>query len=140
MAQMRFLMEKALAYAREGGALTGTSEIHFPEPPHPEAFILMGDFNLEPGKDEYRAITGIPDVEFGLARRAGLLVDAATLVPGGAAGRTTWIDPRNPDDPVRRRCLDYHFVHASLAPRVNACFVDEAAVGSDHLPVWLELE
>lgn len=138
MAQMRFLKEKALAYPREGGALTGTSAMHFPEPPHPEGFILMGDFNLEPGKDEYRSITGIPDVEFGLARRADLLVDAATLVPGGGE-RITWIDPRQPDDTTRQRCLDYHFVHASLAPRVKACFVDEAVVGSDHRPVWLEL-
>lgn len=138
MAQMRFLMEKALAYPREGGALTGTTEMQFPEPPHPEGFILMGDFNLEPGKDEYRSITGIPDVEFGLARRADLLVDAATLVPGGGE-RITWIDPRHPNDTTRQRCLDYHFVHASLAPRVKACFVDEAAVGSDHRPVWLEL-
>ena len=138
MAQVRFLMEKALAYPREGGALTGTTEMQFPEPPHPDGFILMGDFNLEPGKDEYRAVTGIPDVEFGLARRADLLVDAATLVPGGGE-RITWIDPRHPNDKTRQRCLDYHFVHASLVPRVKACFVDETAVGSDHRPVWLEL-
>jgi endonuclease/exonuclease/phosphatase family metal-dependent hydrolase len=139
MAQMRFLVEKALAYPREGGALTGTSELHFPEPPHPEGFILMGDFNLEPGKDEYRLITGIPDIEFGLARRGDLLVDAATLVPGGQGARITWIDARHPHDATRQRCLDYHFVHASLTPRVKACTIDEAAVGSDHRPVWLEL-
>ena len=138
MAQVRFLMEKALAYPREGGALTGTTEMQFPEPPHPDGFILMGDFNLEPGKDEYRAVTGIPDVEFGLARRAHRLVDAAPVGPGGGE-RITWIDPRHPNDKTRQRCLDYHFVHASLVPRVKACFVDETAVGSDHRPVWLEL-
>jgi len=140
MAQMRFLVEKALSYAREGGALTGTSELRFPEPPHPDGFVLMGDFNLEPGRDEYRQITGIPDVEFGLARRADLLVDAATLVAGDRGRRITWIDPRHPDDRTRQRCLDYHFVHASLAPRVKSCTIDETAVGSDHRPVWLELE
>ncbi len=139
IAQVRFLVDAALAYPQNGGALTGTSEMHFPEPPHPDAFVLMGDFNLEPGKEEYRAITGSPDVEFGLVRRAGLPVDAATLVPGAAEGRITWIDPRRPDDPARRRCLDYHFVHASLAPRVKGHSIDEAAVGSDHRPVWLEL-
>lgn len=136
--QIRHLVARVLAYANEGGAVTGTSEMGFPEPPHPEAFILMGDFNLQPGGPEYVEMTGMPDVEFNIARRAHRPVDAATLVPG-AEGRITWIDPRARHDPVRRRCLDYHFVHASLAPRVKACFIDEAAVGSDHRPVWLEL-
>jgi endonuclease/exonuclease/phosphatase family metal-dependent hydrolase len=137
--QIRWLVAKALAYANEGGAVTGTSEMGFPEPPHPEAFILMGDFNLQPGGPEYIEMTGLPDVEFGIAPRAHRPLDAATLGASEAAGRITWIDPRHPDDPARRRCLDYHFVHASLAPRIRRCFIDEAAVGSDHRPVWLEL-
>lgn len=137
--QIRHLVAKVLAYPSEGGALTGTSEMGFPEPPRPEEFVLMGDFNLEPGGPEYVEMTGIPDVDFGIARRAHLPVDAATLGASNPTGRITWIDPKRPDDPDRRRCLDYHFVHASLAPRVRRCWIDEAAVGSDHRPVWLEL-
>ncbi|MDP3898237.1 MAG: endonuclease/exonuclease/phosphatase family protein [Mesorhizobium sp.] len=139
IAQIRWLVAKVLAYANEGGALTGTSEVGFPEPPHPEEFLLMGDFNMQPGGPEYVEMTGLPDVEFGIARRAHLPVDAAMLGASPASGRITWIDPRRPDDPARRRCLDYCFVHAGLAPRVRGSWIDEAAVGSDHRPVWLEL-
>lgn len=137
--QLRFLMAKVLAYPTEGGALTGTAEMGFPEPPRPEEFILMGDFNLEPGGPEYTELTGLPDVEFGLARRADRPVDAATLEGSAAQDRVTWIDPKRQGERVGQRCLDYHFVQASLAPRVKRCWIDEAAVGSDHRPVWLEL-
>lgn len=138
--QMRFLLDRINGYANEGGAVTGTSELGFPEPPHPEAYVLMGDFNLQPGGTEYDAIVGLPDVEFGRPRRALLPVDAATL--GAAplpADRITWSDPKTPENPARRRCLDHCFVHASLAPRVKACRIDGDAQGSDHFPVWLEL-
>ncbi len=136
IAQIRFLLEKVLAYATEGGAVTGVSEMGFPEPPHPEEFVLMGDFNLQPGSPEYVAMTGLRDVEFGIARRAGHPVDAS---PAAEADRITWIDPKRPDDPKRRRCLDYCFVYAGLAPKVKACTVDTDAVGSDHRPVWTEI-
>ena len=137
MAQMRFLVDKAYAYGHEGGAVTGTSELGFPEPPHPEEFILMGDFNLEPGKDEHRAITGIADVEFGLTRRAGLMVDAWDKASDDGE-RITWRSPKHPDDPAHRRCLDYCFVHPALAPRVMRSWIDRDAAGSDHRPVWTE--
>lgn len=139
IAQIRWLVAKVLAYANEGGAVTGTSEMGFPEPPHPEEFVLMGDFNLEPGGPEYVEMTGLLDAEFGITRRAHLPVDAATLGAAPASGRVTWIDPRRQDDPSRRRCLDYCFVSAGMTPRVKACRIDEAAVGSDHRPVWMEL-
>ncbi|MCV0395231.1 MAG: endonuclease/exonuclease/phosphatase family protein [Rhizobiaceae bacterium] len=140
IAQIRFLMGRATRYSIEGGAVTGTSERGFPEPPHPDDFVLMGDFNTEPDSPEYREITGIPDVDYGQTRRAGLAVDAAIASGDTKTGRTiTWIDSRRQDDPTRRRCLDYCFVHPGLAPRIRGCRVDEAAVGSDHRPVWLEL-
>lgn len=140
ISQIRYLLDRANAYRDEGGAVTGTSENGFPEPPLPEEYVLLGDFNLEPGGPEYREIVGLPDVEFGYAARATLPLDAATLVPGMGEGRVTWVDPKNPDHADRRRCLDYCFVHAALAPRVKACYVDEQAPGSDHRPVWLELD
>lgn len=139
LAQVRFLLDKVLAYGIEGGAVTGTSEYGFPELPHPEEFVLMGDFNFSPGSPEYLEVTGVPDVEFGIVPRAALPVDAATLGSSQAEGRITWIDPKRPNDPERRRCLDYCFTYAGLAPRVKRCWIDEEAVGSDHRPVWLEL-
>ncbi|WP_157018435.1 endonuclease/exonuclease/phosphatase family protein [Mesorhizobium xinjiangense] len=139
MAQVRFLVDKALAYPVEGGAVTGVSEHGYPEPPLPEGFVLMGDFNMQPGSPEYVEMTGPVDAEFGVTLRTRLPVDAARLA-GAADERVTWIDIRKPDDPARRRCLDYCFVHAGLALHVKACWIDTAAVGSDHRPVWLELE
>lgn len=135
IAQIRHLLGRVLAYGVEGGAVTGVSEMGFPEPPHPEAFVLMGDFNLQPGSPEYVEITGLRDVEFGIVRRAGVPVDASAAVE---AERITWIDPKQQDDPRRRRCLDYCFVQAALAPRVTVCRVDADALGSDHRPVWTE--
>ncbi len=137
--QIRFLLDRAYGYPIEGGAVTGVADLGFPEPPHPEAFVLLGDFNMLPGSPEYRTMTGLPDDEFGLALRAGRPADAATLVEGRATGRVTWIDPKHQDDPARRKCLDYAFVEAGLAPEVRDVWIDHAAKGSDHLPVWLEL-
>lgn len=136
IAQIRWLVDKAIAYPVEGGAISGISEFGFPEPPHPEAFVLMGDFNMQPGSPEYVAMTGLSDVEFGIVARAGFPIDASKAPE---AERITWIDPKHPEDATRQRCLDYCFLHASLAPRVKTCTVDTAAVGSDHRPVWLEL-
>ncbi len=139
IAQVRCLVDKALAYAVEGGAVTGVSEHGYPEPSLPEGFVLMGDFNMQPGSPEYVEMTGPVDAEFEVTLRTRLPVDAAKLA-GTADDRITWIDMRQPDDPARRRCLDYCFVYAGLAPRVKACRIDTQAVGSDHRPVWLELE
>lgn len=140
VAQIGHLIERALAYPLEGGAITGTREFGFPEPPHPEEFILLGDFNMLPGSIEYRAMTGTPDDEHRVTFRADRPVDAAALVSGAASGRITWIDPARPEDPARWKCLDYAFVHAGLAPRVKKVWIDSDADGSDHLPVWVEME
>ncbi len=138
--QIRHLLDRVLAYPLEGGAVTGVSQLGFPEPPVPDAFILLGDFNMLPGSPEYLAMTGMPDDEHGLTLRADHPADAATLCAGAARERVTWVDPKQPDDPTRHKCLDYAFVHASLADRVKSAGIDSAARGSDHLPVWIELE
>ncbi|TWG98981.1 endonuclease/exonuclease/phosphatase family metal-dependent hydrolase [Mesorhizobium sp. J18] len=140
MDQIRFLLGRALGYPLEGGAVSGVDEIGFPEPPHPEAFILLGDFNMIPGSPEYLAMTGMPDDEHGMPWRATNPVDAARHA-GSAGGETfTWIDPRHPEDASRRRRIDYGFVSAGMAGRIVSVRVDHGAKGSDHLPVWFELE
>lgn len=137
--QLRWLVDKVLAYGSEGGAVTGVSEFGFPEPPHPEDFILMGDFNLTPDSPEYAEIVGRPDVEFGLTRRSFLPVDSAGLGQERPAERITWVDTKERQGPQQSRCLDYVFVYAGLAPRVKSTRIDAEAVGSDHRPVWVEL-
>lgn len=143
LAQVRFLMERALLYPLEGGALTGIAEMGFPEPPHPEAFVLTGDFNMLEGSPEHAEIAGRPDHEFGMPLVATKAVDVAIRLSGGdsrANALTTWVDPERPADESRHKRIDYVFTSASLAPRLKRLWVDRQAVGSDHLPVWLELE
>ena len=135
--QIAFLMERAVGHALEGGAVTGISEMGFPEPPVPEAYILMGDFNMLPGSPEYHAVAGTPDHEFGTPLVARHAVDAGLLANGDET--PTCVNLEDPEDASRHKRLDYCFVHPLLASRVKSLRVDTAARGSDHKPVWLEL-
>ncbi|MEO6748807.1 MAG: endonuclease, partial [Casimicrobiaceae bacterium] len=36
--------------------------------------------------------------------------------------------------------VDYCFVSAPLAPRVRAARIDAGATGSDHQPLWVEID
>jgi endonuclease/exonuclease/phosphatase family metal-dependent hydrolase len=143
MAQLRFLKERIFNYPLEGGVLTGTVEIGFQELPHGEAFVLMGDFNMLAGSSEYAELAGRPDHEFGVPLVATHAVDAAERLAGaggaGDAELTSWVDPKRPGDTSRHKRIDYVFTSASLAQSLKRLWVDRQAVGSDHLPVWLEL-
>lgn len=134
--QVRHLMERVLAYAHEGGGLTGVAEMGFPEPPRPESAILLGDFNMLAGSPEYLEVTGIIDHEFGLPLVADKFVDAATHLGTEA---DTCVNADHPDDASRHKRIDYAFVTADLAQHLKSCHVDTDAVGSDHRPVWVEL-
>jgi len=75
--QIRFLRKRILNHHLEGGALSGLAEVGLPEPPCPEGFVLMGDFNMLAGSPEYLELAGAPDHEFGQPLTANLAVDAA---------------------------------------------------------------
>lgn len=137
--QVRFLRERLFNHALEGGALTGLSEIGLPEPPAPEAFVLMGDFNMLDGSPEYAALAGLPDHEFGRPLAADLAVDAAARLEVSGDALVTWVDPKRPADASRHKRIDYVFTSASLAASLKRLWVDRQADGSDHLPVWVEL-
>jgi endonuclease/exonuclease/phosphatase family metal-dependent hydrolase len=139
LAQIRFLRERMLNYPLEGGALSGLSEMGFPEPPHAEAFIVMGDFNMLAGSPEYLEMTGRADHEFGMPLLATHPADAAARISEGEPS-TTWVDPKHPEDKNRWKSIDYAFVSAGLMTGVRRSWVDAAATGSDHLPLWIELE
>lgn len=136
--QLRFLMQRVLAYPLEGGALTGVAEIGFVEPPRPEDFMLMGDFNMLPGSAEHVGLVGCVDHEFGMPLVASRPVDAAAWITQGEPS-TTWLDPVRPRDENRRKRIDYCFASAGLAGRLKSSWVDSKAEGSDHQPVWIEL-
>ena len=67
--QIRHLKERAYAYAGEGGAISGSAEYGFPEPPRPQGFVLMGDFNMDRFSPEYMLMTGEQDAAVARGRR-----------------------------------------------------------------------
>ena len=132
--QIGHLKERAFAYAGEGGAISGSAEYGFPEPPRPEGFVLMGDFNMDRFSPEYMLMTGEQD---DASREAGAhLIDVYSLGGGLPDGAVSWVDDTRPED---NRLIDFAFVEASLAGRVGKVWIDRGAKGSDHLPVWFEL-
>jgi len=139
MDQVRFLKARILNYRLEGGGLSGMAERGFPEPPAPDEFIVMGDFNMLAGSPEYLELTGEPDHEMGQPLTADLFVDAAMRLKAAPQDLVTWVEPQDPADASRWKRIDYAFTSASLAARLNGYRVDRQAVGSDHLPLWLEM-
>lgn len=135
IAQIGFLKERACSYLSEGGALTGAIEFAVADPPLPEDFLMMGDFNMEPESPEYIAMVGRNDAYYGRAPRSGFPTDAEAYLKARPADGYSWIS----EDGARRMHLDYCFVSGGLAGRLEACRVDTSARGSDHLPVWVEL-
>jgi endonuclease/exonuclease/phosphatase family metal-dependent hydrolase len=143
LAQIARLFEILETAPREGGIWSG----HDPQwqtepvPPMPEDAIVLGDFNSLPGSREYEAIVGPMDKDFGYGRVdvGHRLVDAwvatghkqedGITFPGDAPG--------GKEMPCR---IDYVFTTLGLASRLKSCRIDSAAPGSDHLPVWVEME
>jgi endonuclease/exonuclease/phosphatase family metal-dependent hydrolase len=90
-------------------------------PTMPEPAILLGDFNCVPGSPTYRAVraAGFADA----LELAGLGTHRGVTFPGSTP-------------PLR---LDHVFLSPTLSSRFRRGWIDEAADGSDHQPVWLEL-
>ncbi|MER8500472.1 MULTISPECIES: endonuclease/exonuclease/phosphatase family protein [unclassified Mesorhizobium] len=139
LSQIRFLRQRLLKYPLEGGGLSGVAEIGLPELPSPEAFVVMGDFNMLAGSPEHVELAGQPDHEFGMPVTADLAIDAAARLGAAGADLVTWVDPKQPGDTSRYKRIDYIFTSASLAKSLRRLWVDRQAAGSDHFPVWLEM-
>jgi len=91
-------------------------------PTMPEPALLLGDFNCVPGSKTYQAIraAGFADA----LELSGLRPDQGVTFSGHAP-------------PLR---LDHIFLSASLMQRFRRAWIDNAAAGSDHQPVWLDLD
>jgi endonuclease/exonuclease/phosphatase family metal-dependent hydrolase len=135
--QIKYLKERLYAYPMEGGAITGTAEYGFPELPCPSEFVVMGDFNMVQASPEYVLMTGAIDYAEGRQIVAHHPVDVFTLAGGVPEGSTSWVDTKKPET---NRLIDYAFVEASLAERVEKVWIDADAEGSDHQPVWFEMK
>jgi len=100
-------------------------------PPMPADAILMGDFNFGWNAPEYDRLVGPPTARYGRLNRLTGFVDA-------------WVAAGHREDEGftigTGERIDFCFVSASLASRVKACRIDVEATGSDHQPLWVEMD
>ena len=137
IAQINHLKDRLNSFVREGGSLTGGEEVGLIDPPLPEDYIVMGDFNMEPESPEYRAYVGTKDKFYDRVPRFDIPADALDLAGWYKPGCYSWVDPGNH---MRRMHLDYCFISCGLQSRLRSAYVDTDAEGSDHFPVWMELD
>jgi endonuclease/exonuclease/phosphatase family metal-dependent hydrolase len=121
----------------EGGAWCGghpepgAGWIEGEMPPMPAEAILLGDFNFEWNGPEYDRIVGPVSARYGRLNRLTGFVDAWVAAGHGEEeGATIGAGTR----------IDYCFVSAALGLRVKSARIDNAAVGSDHQPLWVEMD
>ena len=100
-------------------------------PPMPREFVLMGDLNFDQASAEYDRMIGP------VAKKYGRLVNRDGLVDAWVAGGNAEADGKT--HPNNRR-IDHCFVWAPLAPRVRRTWIDTAAIGSDHYPLFVEMD
>ncbi|MGO7201639.1 endonuclease/exonuclease/phosphatase family protein, partial [Rhizobium ruizarguesonis] len=134
--QLEFLNAHINAFVQEGGSLTGGGEFDLPEPPLPEDYIIMGDFNMAPESPEYCALAGAGGGYYGRVARIGTPVDALSALKAYGPDSYSWMDP---EDHGKRMHLDYCFVSCGLESRLKSARIDTQSVGSDHFPVWVEI-
>jgi endonuclease/exonuclease/phosphatase family metal-dependent hydrolase len=137
LAQVRRLRALHRHAGRDGGVLSGARGAwreDGPPPPAPRASILMGDFNMTPHEAAYAAMAGPNDPKYGRVTTLDGYLDAWIQGGGAADGGHTKFEETGD------RRIDYAFVSADLADRIGAVRVDRAAQGSDHQPLWLEID
>jgi endonuclease/exonuclease/phosphatase family metal-dependent hydrolase len=137
--QVQRLLEIHQRSPVEGGALCGAglkqewSQDGMP-PALPREAIFMGDFNMEPDSEEYARITG-PVSPYG-----GRITNPHGFVDAWVAAGNDELDGVTADIDGRDVRLDYCFVSASLRGAVSAARIDTEAAGSDHQPLWVEID
>ena len=107
--------------------------------PMPFDAVYLGDFNFDPRDREYGEMVGPLDHSYGRIGYRDRLVDA--WVAGGNAWDEGSSFPPNEIYPEAEGWrLDYVFVTPDLGPRVGRAWIDGEAQGSDHQPMWAELD
>ena len=106
------------------------------EPLMPRPAIFMGDFNLEPTFDEYELLTGRWDAKYGRITPLNGLIDAWVGCGNDSAAENGLTCPHDTGDTR----IDYAFVSTDLASALTSMRVDQNATGSDHQPIFIEME
>jgi endonuclease/exonuclease/phosphatase family metal-dependent hydrolase len=142
--QIDFLLERHRSVGIEGGPWSGADDepqrdwTHGQaEPEAPQAAIWLGDFNAEPGSEEYLRIAGDNPYHRGAGYFAGFAdaALAARLEPGELHTHVKTIEGQ-----LRKRQLDHCFVGSMLASRVRSVTVDNDEIASDHHPLFVEID
>jgi endonuclease/exonuclease/phosphatase family metal-dependent hydrolase len=111
----------------------------------PADAIVLGDFNCTPDSAPYSVLAGEHSARRGRMTKRGRFIDAWDAarerygLPGGEThdGATRYTE--NPPQPGKGRRLDFCFLPVHYAGQVISAKVLPEAVGSDHLPVIVEL-
>jgi endonuclease/exonuclease/phosphatase family metal-dependent hydrolase len=124
----------------EGGAWCGTPAEEWTEgqkpPAMPREAVLMGDFNMFATSPLYERIVGPVSPGRGRMNNPEGFVDA-WVAAGHAEDEGVTCHSVTPSAGHR---IDYCFVSAALADRIRGAWIDEAADGSDHQPIWTEID
>jgi endonuclease/exonuclease/phosphatase family metal-dependent hydrolase len=105
-----------------------------PEPPMPATAIVLGDFNMQPDSREYQMLCDAKGVS-----DTALLTDVWALF-NPERQVMSWHSNPSKRGPQACALLDYCLVTEALTTRTSACWIDEAAAGSDHQPLWAEFD
>ena len=138
MMQLDFLLPKMLEVPVDGATVTGGSWNTIPDVAIPDDYVMLGDYNLPPTSAEYTRIVGEVDYFYGLRVTAKHLVDTWVRSGNARDDGVTWYNRANDWEPGTR--IDYVFVSPGLAGKVKSAWIDDDAPGSDHQPVWAELD
>ena len=124
IAQVAELERRHAEACRDGGGWTGEHPHGGgwqlgSEPAMPRSVVVLGDFNFAPGDREYQTSIG---------RGTSPFVDVWPHA-GTGSGATK--------DGAR---IDQAWVTSDLVPRLRAAWVDGEAAGSDHQPLWCDID
>ncbi len=137
IAQIERLRQLQRETGRDGGVLSGEHKNWQEDnafPLWPANSILLGDFNMTPEEPCYTAMVGPIDPKYGRITETDGYLDAWILQGGDEEkGHTKFEDTGN-------RRIDYAFISPALQDHLNTVWVDEQANGSDHQPLWLDID
>ena len=136
--QCRAILDILARSPSEGGAWSGghpepiAGWLEGGMPPMPRAAVLMGDMNFNHESAEYAVMVGP------ISPKHGRLVNRDGLADAWVAAGHAETDGRTVQDQAYR--IDHCFVSADLIPAVEGAWIDNEAQGSDHSPVWVEID
>jgi len=105
-------------------------------PAMPPSVLFAGDFNSKPDSPEYEQIVGTRDPVYGRLTEMDRFADALTLAGLPEDQGVTF--PASRGKPAAR--IDHCFLSIDLIPRIKRAWIDNDADGSDHQPLWVEID